>query len=134
VSTDLTSWYILFQPRKNLEENKMLLEKLVTDSGKIKTAMDGIELTGELSNAITGTVCAENSNGIFGKCIGTFIFGDFTITIMFEKNLDNMLSVRELGRIIEDRITEVKEWIDTCKKTAGMYMLSNDSDNHEVLS
>jgi hypothetical protein len=108
---------------------RITIEKTVSESGRVEILINEQEMSDLLSRELTGTTY-EGNIGIFNVNDNdgdTFTFGDFTKYINLPY-LDLKQPVEKIADVIAQRIKIVREWVKSCKESAGIYHIIFDND------
>ncbi len=101
----------------------MKIEKRVNERGEVEIRIDGETPDYELSRKLTGTT-GEKNDGIFdvhGEAgFISFRYGDFQASINLSRHLDPTYPVEKYAEILAERIKKVRNWVKSCRETAGI--------------
>ena len=115
----------------------MKVEKAIDEKGHVSIRIDGEVPDYELSRKLTGTT-GEKNDGIFdvhGEAgFISFSFGDFHASINLGRHLYPTDPVDKYAEILSERIEKVREWVQSCRKTAGTVEIKDLGEIAEKLA
>ena len=115
----------------------MKIEKRVNERGEVEILVNGEIPDYRLSQKLTGTT-SEKGQGIFsvhGEAgFIPFSFGDFHASINLGRHLYPTDPVDKYAEILSERIEKVREWVQSCRKTAGTVEIKDLGEIAEKLA
>lgn len=94
----------------------MKIEKIVDVDGNVKVKIDGESINAETTRKLTGCQCGHLFRSGTEE---TFTWGEFSVKLYFNTDLDYVWPVEKIAETIHYRINKVREWVNSCKATAG---------------
>jgi len=94
----------------------MKIEKIIDDNGNVTILVDGKSINAETTRKLTGCSCG---NLFIYHHEENFTWGAFSTIITFNKHFHFTNPIEKIAKEIESRINKVREWVNSCKATAG---------------
>ena len=112
----------------------MKIKKTVNEKGEIAITIDGKPTSTNTSRWLTGTT-GEDFWGIFSPDkVVRFSFGSFSKKITFTETPLYTDTVEQYARKLMARVQKVRNWVEECKKTAGVVEIKELSEIAEDLA